>query len=44
MPETLVYGAYIYGKLNKKSQVLGKWGERFIVINKEGLYSYKRFN
>lgn len=34
----------IFGKLNKKSQVIGKWEERFIVINKEGLFSYKKFN
>ena len=44
VPENLITNAYIYGKLNKKSQVLGKWEERFIVINKEGLFSYKKFN
>lgn len=44
VPETIVKNSYIYGKIFKKSQILGKWEERLIVINKEGIYSYKRFN
>ena len=44
MPESLVAGSLIYGKINKKSQVLGNWEERFILINKEGIFSYKKFN
>jgi hypothetical protein len=40
----MINNSFIYGRLNKKSQVLGKWEERFIVINKEGIYSYKKFH
>ena len=44
LPETLIKNAFIYGKIYKKSQVLGKWDERFVVINKDGIFSYKSFN
>jgi hypothetical protein len=40
----MINNSFIHGRLNKKSQVLGKWEERFIVINREGIYSYKKFN
>lgn len=44
IPEAIIVNSSIYGKILKKSQMLGKWEERFIVINKEGIYSYKKFN
>ena len=44
VPDNLIKSAYIFGKIYKKSQVLGKWQERFVVINRDGLFSYKGFN
>lgn len=44
VPEAIINNSMISGKINKKSQVLGKWEERFIVINKDGIFSYKKFN
>lgn len=44
IPETLVKNSYNYGKIFKKSQILGKWEERLIVINRDGIFSYKKFN
>ena len=35
---------YIHGFISKKSQILGKWERRFIIINKRGLYSFKDQN
>mgnify|MGYP000866549187 FL=1 len=35
---------YIHGFIYKKSQVLGKWDRRFVIINKRGLYSFKDQN
>jgi hypothetical protein len=34
IPETLVKNSYNFGKIFKKSQILGKWEERLIVINR----------
>lgn len=36
--------SYIHGFIYKKSQVFGKWERRFIIINKQGLYSFKDQN
>lgn len=36
--------SYIYGNILKKSQVLGNWETRFVVIKKDGIYSYKDCN
>lgn len=44
IPEALAKNSYNYGKIYKKSQILGRWEERLIVINREGIYSYKKFN
>ena len=44
IPERMISKAKKYGKLYKKSQVLGNWEERFIVLNKDGIFSYKKFN
>ena len=42
VPQSIVEKAILFGKVLKKSQVLGKWEERFITIDKEGLHSYKK--
>lgn len=34
-------GALICDKIYKKSQVFGKWEERYVIVRPEGLYSYK---
>ena len=44
VPESIIKNSLIYGKIFKKSQILGRWEERLIVVNEMGLYSYKRFN
>jgi hypothetical protein len=44
LPEEIVAGSFIYGKIGKKSQVLGNWEERLVVINKEGIFSYRKYN
>lgn len=44
IPEALVKNSYIFGQLLKKSSILGRWEERLVVINKEGIYGYKKFN
>jgi hypothetical protein len=44
IPETLIKNSYNFGKIFKKSQILRKWEERLIVVNREGIYSYKKFN
>lgn len=44
VPESVIKNCLIYGKIFKKSQILGRWEERLIVINQMGIYSYKRFN
>ncbi len=36
--------SFIYGNILKKSQVLGNWETRFVVIKKDGIYSYKDCN
>ena len=33
-----------YGAIYKKSQFLGNWALRYMVLNKEGLFSFKNFN
>jgi len=35
---------FIHGFIYKKSQVIGKWERRFIIINKRGLFSFKDQN
>lgn len=32
--------SFIYGNIYKKSQILGNWESRFIVIKTDGIYSY----
>lgn len=44
VPESVVKNSRIYGKIFKKSQIIGRWEERLVVINDLGIYSYKRFN
>lgn len=44
IPEFVIANCRRYGRLYKKSQVLGKWDERLIVIKNDGLYSYKSWN
>lgn len=34
-------GALICDKIFKKSQVFGKWEERYVIVRPEGLYSYR---
>lgn len=34
-------GALICDKIMKKSQVLGKWEERYVIIRPQGLFSYR---
>jgi hypothetical protein len=33
VPESIIKNSLIYGKIFKKSQILGRWEERLIVIN-----------
>ena len=42
LSEVMVGKAHKYGKLLKKSQYLGKWEERLIIIDEKGLFSYKK--
>jgi len=42
IPEMIIKNSYIYGKLLKKSRVISRWSDIFVVINKEGLYYYKK--
>jgi hypothetical protein len=42
VPEFILKNNDIYGKLLKKSKVFGKFDERFVIINKEGLFLYKK--
>ena len=44
LPEAIVGKAHKYGKMLKKSQYLGKWEERLIIIDDKGLFSYKKAN
>ena len=44
IPEGLVKNSYIFGSILKKSSILGRWEERLVVINQEGIYGYKKFN
>jgi hypothetical protein len=44
VPEGLVKNSYYYGKICKKSSILGRWEERLVVVNKDGIYGYKKFN
>jgi hypothetical protein len=44
IPESLSKNSYNFGKIYKKSSLFGIWEERLIVINKEGIYAYKKFN
>ena len=43
-PESLTKNSFIFGKIGKKSSILGRWEERLVVVNKEGIYGYKMFN
>ena len=44
IPETLIKNSFYFGRLCKKSSILGRWEERLVVINKDGIFGYKRFN
>jgi hypothetical protein len=33
--------SYIYGNIMKRSQTIGKWEQRFVVIKKNGIFSYR---
>ena len=44
IPASLTNGSFIYGRVSKKSRVLGKWEERVVVVNQDGIWGYKRFN
>ena len=37
-------GIYSEGFIFKKSKYLKKWSKRYVVINSEGLFSYKEKN
>lgn len=43
-PQTFIKNSFIYGKILKKSRIIGKWNEIFAVINKEGLFYSKKLN
>lgn len=34
IPETLTKNSFNFGKIYKKSQILGKWEERLVVVNR----------
>ena len=36
--------SYIFGRIYKRSQHFKEWNERYIVIKKEGLFSYQQPN
>ena len=38
---TVVLDSYIFGKIYKRSKYLKEWNQRYIVIKKEGLFSYQ---
>ena len=44
LPEQIIKSSFISGKLIKKSRVISRWSEVLAVINKEGLYYYKKPN
>lgn len=34
-------GAIVFDRIFKKSQIIGTWEERFVIIKADGLYSYR---
>lgn len=34
-------GAVVFDRILKKSQIIGTWEERYVIIKPEGLYSYR---
>lgn len=43
-PQTFIKNSFVYGKILKKSRLIGKWNEINAVINKEGLFYSKKLN
>lgn len=44
IPEAITKNAHIYGKILKKSRVISRWSDIFVVINNEGLEYFKKMN
>ena len=42
IPEQVIKNSQFYGKLLKKSRVISRWNEIFVVINSEGLIYFKK--
>lgn len=42
MPESLLKDSMIQGRLLKKSRVISRWTEVAVVINKQGLFYFKK--
>ena len=38
---SITFNSWIYGNIYKKSQIMGKWVKRFIVVKHNGIFSYK---
>lgn len=41
---SIMLDSYIFGQILKKSQHLKIWKQRYVVIKKEGIYSYRSHN